>query len=110
MKVKIHKGDSVEVMTGPEKDKGKRGEVISVQPDDQTVVVQGVHIITKHQRQVQSQGRTINPGIVKREGSIAISKVMLVCPRCNKPTRVGLRREGDKVHRICKKCSGEIDS
>lgn len=109
MKLKIRKGDNVEVITGHGDDKGKRGEVIRVLPDDRRVVVQGVNIQTKHQRQVQSQGRTVNPGIVRFEGPIHISNVMLVCPKCNKPTRVGVSREGGGAHRVCKKCSALLD-
>ena len=75
MKVRIHKGDTVEIITADSADKGKRGEVISVQPDENTLVVQGVNMITKHQKQVQSQGRTINPGIIKREGPNQIANV-----------------------------------
>ena len=109
MKVKIHKGDTVEVITGRSEDKGKRGEVIKVNPEDNSVVVQGVNIRTKHQKQVQSQGRTVNPGILKLEGPISISNVMLVCPKCKKATRVALRREGDSAQRVCKKCNALID-
>src|SRR5512133_4241237 len=95
MKVKIKKGDTVEVISGRSEDKGKRGEVIRVAPDVNRLVVQGVNVRTKHQRQVQSQGRTINPGRVRFEAPIHISNVMLVCPKCGKATRVGLVREGD---------------
>ena len=70
IKNKIHKGDTVEVITGRSEDKGKRGEVIKVNPEENTVIVQGVNIRTKHQKQVQSQGRTVNPGILKLEGPI----------------------------------------
>jgi large subunit ribosomal protein L24 len=59
MNTKIRKGDTVEVITGRLDDKGKKGEVIRVMTEDNRVVVQGVNIRTKHQRQVQSQGRTI---------------------------------------------------
>lgn len=110
IKVKIHKGDTVEIISGRTEDKGKRGEVIKVSPDDNTVVVQGVNIRTKHQKQVQSQGRTVNPGIVRLEGPISLSNVMLVCPKCNKPTRVGLHREDDRAQRICKKCESLLDA
>jgi large subunit ribosomal protein L24 len=110
IKNKIHKGDTVEVITGRSEDKGKRGEVIKVNPEENTVIVQGVNIHTKHQKQVQSQGRTVNPGILKLEGPISISNVMLVCPKCNKPTRVGLRREADVVQRVCKKCDSLVDA
>ena len=68
MNVKIRKGDTVEVISGSLEDKGKRGEVINVQVADRRVVVQGVNIMTKHQKQTQtSRGRTINPGRIKLE-------------------------------------------
>jgi large subunit ribosomal protein L24 len=109
MTVKIHKGDTVEVITGREEDKGKRGEVIRVVPDDKAVVVTGVRMRTKHQKQVQSQGRTVNPGKLRFEAPFDISNVMLVCPKCGKTTRVSLSRDGDKVMRVCKKCNASID-
>jgi large subunit ribosomal protein L24 len=109
MNVKIHKGDMVEVITGKEEDKGKRGEVIRVVAGDRRLVVQGVNVRTKHQKQMQSQGRTINPGKVKFEMPIAISNVMLVCKKCNKPTRVSVQRTGEKVTRVCKKCQALLD-
>lgn len=109
MKVKIRKGDTVEVIAGREEDKGKRGEVIKVLPEEHRVVVQGVNLRTKHQRQIQAQGRTVNPGKVRFESSIDISNVMLVCPKCNKPTRVGLSRDGNRVQRVCKECAALID-
>ncbi len=59
MKVKIRKGDTVEIISGRSEDKGKRGEVIRVAPDENRLVVQGANMRTKHQRQVQSQGRTL---------------------------------------------------
>ncbi|MEN6408188.1 MAG: 50S ribosomal protein L24 [Anaerolineaceae bacterium] len=111
MKVKIRKGDLVEVITGKEEDKGKRGEVIRVEPDEGRVVVQGINVRTKHQRQTQSQGRTIAPGKVRFEAAVHISNVMLVCPKCNKPTRVAIQREeGGKIQRVCKHCSALMDA
>jgi large subunit ribosomal protein L24 len=109
MKVKIRKGDTVEIITGRSDDKGKRGEVIRVVPDENRVVVQGINIRTKHQRQVQSQGRTINPGRVRFEAPIHISNVMLVCPKCGKPSRLGIQRDGETVRRVCKRCQATID-
>ena len=83
MRVKIRKGDTVEIISGRLEDKGKRGEVINVLPDEGRVVVQGVNIRTKHQRQVQTQaGMQINPGRIQFEGKMHISNVMLVCPKC----------------------------
>ena len=109
MKTRIKKGDTVEVITGREQDKGKRGDVVRVNQKERKGVVQGIAMHTKHQRQVQSEGRTINPGIVKLESPIDISKVMLVCKKCGKPTRVGISRDGEKVLRVCKKCGALIE-
>ncbi len=109
MKVKIRKGDTVEIISGKLEDQGKRGEVIKVLPDESRVVVQGVNVRTKHQRQVQQQGRTINPGRIKFEASIHISNVMLVCPKCSETTRVGIQRDDTGSHRVCKQCQALID-
>jgi large subunit ribosomal protein L24 len=109
MKVKIRKGDTVEVISGKIEEKGKRGEVIKVLPDEKRVVVQGLNIHTKHQKQVQTQGRTINPGRIKFEAPLDISNVMLICPKCSQPTRVKVQRNEDGVHRVCKKCQALID-
>ncbi|MGC8855934.1 MAG: 50S ribosomal protein L24 [Anaerolineae bacterium] len=110
MKVKIRKGDTVEVISGRLEDKGKRGEVINVLLKERRVVVQGVNIRTKHQRQVQTQsGRQINPGRIQFEGPIDISNVMLVCPKCNEATRVGVHRDEAGAHRVCKNCQALID-
>lgn len=111
MKVKIRKGDIVELISGHFEDKGKRGEVIKVLPDEDRVVVQGINMRKKHQRQVQTQGRrNLNPGIIVYEGSVHISNVMLVCPKCNEPTRVGVQRQDGVSVRICKNCQAVIDS
>ncbi|MEN6481784.1 MAG: 50S ribosomal protein L24 [Anaerolineaceae bacterium] len=110
MSVKIRKGDTVEVISGRSEDKGKRGEVIRVVIEREMVAVQGVNLRTKHQRQVQSQGRTVSPGKVRFESNVHISNVMLVCPKCNKPTRVARTRSEDgKAQRVCKKCNALID-
>ena len=109
MKLRIRKGDTVEVISGKFEDKGKRGEVIRVFPNEGRVVVQGVNLLKKHQRQVQTQGRTLSPGIIEFEGPISISNVMLVCPDCDEPSRIGLSRDGKVVQRICKKCGAEFD-
>ena len=109
MKVKIRKGDTVEVISGKEAERGKRGEVIRVFPEQHRVVVQGINMRKKHQRQVQTQGRTMNPGIIEFEGSIDISNVMLVCPSCNQSTRVAIQRDDGVSRRVCKKCQAMID-
>jgi large subunit ribosomal protein L24 len=109
VKLKIKKGDTVEVISGKEINKGKRGEVIRVNPKDNRIFVQGVNMLKKHQRQVQTQGRTISPGIIEFEGSIHISNVMLVCPKCDEPTRVAIQREDGVSRRVCKHCEALID-
>ena len=109
MKVKIRKGDTVEIISGRLEDKGKRGEVIKVLPEESRLVVQGANLRKKHQREMQTQGRTMTPGIIEFEAPISISNVMLVCPSCGKPTRVGIFREGKEVQRVCKKCEARFD-
>jgi large subunit ribosomal protein L24 len=109
MKVKIRKGDTVEVISGRLEDKGKRGEVINVFLDDRRVVVTGVNIRTKHKKQVQAGNRQMNPGKIQFEGPVDISNVMLVCPKCGEPTRVGVQRDAEGAHRVCKNCEAAID-
>lgn len=110
MRVKIRKGDTVEVISGRLEDKGKRGEVINVMLDKRRVVVQGINIRTKHQKNVQTKaGRNINPGRIQFEGPVDISNVMLVCPKCNEATRVSVQRDEDGARRVCKNCQALID-
>ena len=110
MRVKIRKGDTVVVISGKGEDKGKRGEVIKVLPDEQRVVVQGVNVRKKHQRQVQTQGRNLRPGIIEFEAPVDVSNVMLVCPECHDNTRVTVTRDADGLpHRMCKKCGKQLD-
>ncbi len=108
-KIKIKKGDTVEIITGPRDDKGKRGEVIKVVAKENRVMVQSLNIRKKHQRQFQAQGRTMRPGIIEFEGPLDISNVMLVCPKCDEATRVGIRRDEDGLpQRFCRKCGADI--
>jgi large subunit ribosomal protein L24 len=109
VKVKIRKGDTVEIISGRLEDKGKRGEVIKVLPEEHRVVVQGVNMRKKHQRQVQTQGQTVNPGIIQFEAPVDISNVMLVCPKCGKASRVAIQRENSESRRICKNCQALLD-
>jgi large subunit ribosomal protein L24 len=109
VKAKIKKGDIVEVISGREIDKGKRGEVIRVIPDETRVVIQGINIRKKHQRQVQTQGRTMSPGIIEFEAPVHLSNVMLVCPKCDEATRVRIQREDGVAHRVCKRCGALLD-
>lgn len=110
MRVKIRKGDKVEVISGRLEDKGKRGEVINVLAADRRVVVQGVNMRIKHQRQVTTaSNRALKPGRIEFEGAIDVSNVMLVCPTCDEATRVGVQRNEDGAHRVCKNCEALID-
>jgi len=110
VKTRIKLGDTIEVIAGRTAERGKRGEVIKVIPKSQRVVVQGVNIRKKHQRQVQQQNKTIAPGIIELEGPMHISNVMLVCPNCNEAARVGTQRdENNKPHRVCRSCGQLID-
>ena len=104
MKMNVKKGDKVEVITG--KDKGKRGEILRSLPQQQRVVVEGAGRVKKAMRPTQQ-----NPqgGIVTMEAPIHVSNVMLVCPKCDKATRVANKRVDGKKVRVCKKCGADID-
>ncbi len=101
----IKKDDTVKVITG--KDTGKEGKVLRTIPESERVVVEKLNIMRKALRPTQQ-----NPqgGISSIEAPIHVSNVMLVCPKCKKPTRVGhtIGAKGEKV-RVCKKCNAEID-
>ena len=97
--------DTVVVISG--KDKGKQGQVVSVRPADGKITVQGVAMVTKHEK-ARAQGQP--GGIIHKEAYIDASNVMLVCKKCGKATRVGKKilDDGKKV-RVCKKCGAQID-
>ena len=101
-KVKIRKGDHVVVITG--KDKGKRGEVLKVMPQENRAIVKGVAIMRKHQKQSATQ----DGGIISKEAAVNISNIALEDPKDGKPTRVGYKflKDGRKV-RFAKR-SGEV--
>lgn len=99
-KLKIKKGDQVIVLTG--RDRGAKGEVLKVIPDERRVVVQGVNIVTKHQKPTQ-----VSPGgLNKKEMSVHVSNVALADPKTGEATRVGYKVEDGKKVRVAKK-SGE---
>ncbi len=101
MAAKIKKGDKVIVLAG--RDRGAEGEVISVMPKEDRVVVRGVNLVKKHQRQTQTQ----EGGIITREAPIHVSNVALKDPSTGKPTRVGFKIEDGKKVRVAK-ASGEV--
>ena len=103
--LKIRKGDEVQVIAG--KDRGKRGTVQSVDPHDRRVTVAGVNIAKRHQK--PNPQRNIKGGIIEEPRPLGVSKLMLVCPHCGKPTRVGHETDDAGLkHRVCKSCSEEI--
>lgn len=101
--MKIKKGDTVQVLSG--NDKGKTGEVIEVIPKSEKVVVKGVNIIKKH---VKPKKQGEEGGIISLEGAIQACKVNVVCPKCNKPVRIGYVIENNEKSRICKKCNTKL--
>ena len=102
-KMKIKTGDTVKVITG--KDKGSQGEVLFTFPEKNRVTVQGVNMVHKAMRPTQANP---NGGIDVREAAIDASNVMLVCPSCGIPTRIGMEVKDGKKARVCKKCGKEI--
>lgn len=103
-KVHVKKGDTVVMLSG--KDKGKKGKVLRVLPDEGKVIIEGVNISIKH---VKPRGASEQGGIIHQESPIYSCKAMLICDKCGKPARVSnhIRDNNVKV-RICKKCGGEI--
>lgn len=104
MALHVKKGDNVLVLAG--KDKGKTGKVLSANPANHTVVVDGVNVVTKHRkpRSAQQPG-----GIEKVNGNIDSSNVQIICPACGKATRVGNAEVAGKKSRVCVKCGASLD-
>ncbi|MEW6243221.1 MAG: 50S ribosomal protein L24 [Bacillota bacterium] len=104
-RLRVKKGDIVRVLAG--KDKGKKGKVIEAMPSEGKLIVEGVNVAKRHTKPTQ---KIMQGGIIDKELPIHVSNVMLVCPRCSKPTKVGSRflEDGRKV-RTCKSCGEIID-
>jgi large subunit ribosomal protein L24 len=118
--MRVRKGDLVQIITG--KDRGKQGRVVEARPSERRVVVENLNLVKKHQRPrpVRGTGRmgapTIMPGgVMEIAAPVRVSNVMVVCPVCNRPTRVGVERKLVKEKlvkvRVCRRadCHGEID-
>jgi large subunit ribosomal protein L24 len=119
-KIKVKKGDLVQILSG--KDRGKQGRVIEARPRDRRVLVENLNIVRRHTKprpirdSSRMGGSTIQPGgIVDKPAPLDISNVMVVCPVCNQPTRIGVKVKhvkGETVRvRVCKRegCGQEID-
>lgn len=104
VKIHVRKGDLVEVRKGA--DRGKRGKVLEVHRREGRVVVEGVRLVKRHTRPTRT-----NPqgGVVESPAPVTAANVMLVCPSCNQPARVGKDRSGDEAVRVCKNCGKAID-
>ena len=102
-KVHVKTGDTVMIISG--KDRGNSGKVLQVSPKEGKVIVEGRNMVTKH---VKPRRQGEQGGIVKAEGAMYASKVMPVCPKCGKATRVGHTVKDGKKVRVCKKCGAEF--
>ena len=103
--VDIRRNDTVKVLSG--RDAGKEGRVLRVMPKEGRVLVEHVMVSKKHVR--PNPQRNIKGGIAEQESPVAISNVMLVCTGCNRPSRVGHEKRGDRKVRICKHCGNTLD-
>ena len=103
--MKVKKNDTVLVLTG--KDAGKTAKVLVALPKDNKVVVDGINVQKKHKKARSAQEVS---SIVNQSGAIDASNVLVVCPACNKATRVAYKVEGDKKVRVCKKCGAVLDA
>jgi len=118
--MKIRKGDLVQILAG--KDRGKQGRVLEARPRDRTVIVENLNLVKRHTRPkpIKDSSRMGGPqvvpgGIIEKPSPVNVSNVMVVCPTCKRPTRVGTSSKevkGEHVHvRNCKRadCGQEID-
>jgi large subunit ribosomal protein L24 len=119
--MKIKKGDLVQVLAG--KDRGKQGRIVDARPRDKSVIVENLNLAKRHTKPrpvrdtTRMGGAQIIPGgIIEKPMPLDVSNVMLVCPTCNQPTRVGVKEKdvkGELVRvRVCKRagCGEEIDA
>ena len=103
-KMRIAKNDTVMVIAGDYRYRGKTGKVLKVFPDTKRIIVEKVRFVKKHTRAMLQ--RSQQGGILEKEAPIHVSNVMLVCPKCGKPTRLGTTKLADGTReRVCKKCN-----
>ena len=101
--MKLKKGDNVVILSG--NDKGKKGEILEVIPKTEKIIVKGINVRKKHVKAAPNK----EGGIIASEYPIHVSIVGLVCPKCEKTTRVGYVVEDGKKFRVCKKCNAKIN-
>ncbi|MCL4374362.1 50S ribosomal protein L24 [Patescibacteria group bacterium] len=101
--MKIRKNDKVKVISG--KDKGRSAVVEHVYEKSKTVLLPGLNLYKKH---IKKNDKMPKGGIVELPRPLAVAKVMLVCPKCNKATRVGYRTEKNRKRRVCRQCDSVI--
>ncbi len=119
-KMKIKKGDLVQVLAG--KDRGKQGRVLEARPDERRVIVENLNVVKRHTRPKPIRTRSgiggpqLEPGgVIEKPAPIPVANVMVVCPSCQRPTRTGVKHEHvkDKIVRVrfCRRqdCGAEID-
>ena len=104
VKLAVRKGDEVQLIAG--KDRGKRGRVSEVRPGEARIVVEGVNIVKRARK--ANPAKREQGGLIEMPAPLHVSKVMVVCPRCGKPTRVGHRVSGETKERFCKRCGEAI--
>lgn len=103
---RVKRNDAVKVITG--KDAGKQGRVLRVYPEDHRVMVEGVNLVTKHERVRTTRRGAQEGGIQHVEAPLHVSNVMPICPECGDPTRVGARVTQTGKVRYCKRCDAEF--
>lgn len=103
-RLSVKKGDFVLILSG--KDKGRRGKILQVFPKDMKVVVEGINIVKRHTRPTQ---KVRQGGIIEKPAPLHLSSVMLICPHCQKPTRVRRVEEENRKVRRCRRCGETID-
>jgi large subunit ribosomal protein L24 len=105
--MKVHKGDTVQVISG--KDRGLKGKVLLANPKAEKILVEGANRVKKHTKVTQTGRGAQTGGIITQEAPLHVSNVMVVCPSCDKPSRIGHRRnENGKNVRTCRRCGRDV--
>ena len=102
--LKLRAKDTVKVLLG--KDKGREGVIERVLPKKKTLIIPGINMYKRHVKGGQGQ----KSGIYDIPRPISVGKVIFICPKCKKTTRIGLRKVGEEKVRVCKKCKKEVDT